>query len=397
MKPAGAHSTPLHIPDSAEGIGPGWLHQAVSRRVPDLPPIESIRTEGIGADAGIIGQLVRCHLDYGGESRGAPSTVIVKMPSLSASSRRMSKRFALYQREHLFYANVADRVPVRTPDVFHADFDPRGQRFVLVLEDLGGMPVVDEIEGANPLQARQVVRALARLHGRFWNRTGEPELAGAYDGTARRLRSTAQVAYLAYLVRTLGTFGDAFTTTTRRIAEAYGPCVAYYMAVLGEPPRTFAHGDCRLDNLFFPRDDGGDLAFVDWQVSGKNSGLYDVAYFLGSGIDTDLRRRIERDLVAEYHAGLVDSGVSDLTFDECWRLYRLNSFGRLLTMVLVCGGIDLTDERTRHLADLGLRRSLAQVEDLDAEEFLPTRRRLFSLGGLFSRASRMAYKAAQPR
>ena len=135
--------------------------------------------------------------------------------------------------------------------------------------------------------------------------------------------------------------------------------------------------------MFFGAGDDDEVAVVDWQVSGQFNGLYDVAYFLGSSVSVEVRRETERDLLAEYTDIVCGMGATGFTFDDCWRLYRQNMLGRLLVTIFVCGGLDLNDERSRRLAEIGVRRALAAIEDLDAGEFLPARRPLLSVSNAF--------------
>ena len=349
--------------------------------------------EEIGVDAGVLGQVLRCHIDWENDDGQPPASVIVKLAGVNAKNRRMSKRLALYQREYDFYRSFAPLVPLRVPKVYFGDFEPKNHRFVLVLEDIRGMEVVDQVHGASPEQAKRAVRALARMHATFWNRTEKPPVSETYDATNPALRGLVQVVYLANLARTLKHFGHAFSNETRRLAEAFGISVVDHMATLAAGPRTFTHGDYRLDNLFFAKDGSDDVAAIDWQVSGRNCGLYDLAYFLVGNLTVDVRRRIERESVEQYHRIVCDAGVTDFTLEECWRWYRRNTLAPLLTNVLVCGGLDLTDDRTRRLAELGLRRSLAAVVDLDVGEFLPDQPRLFATRGMLSNASWIAYRA----
>ena len=54
-------------------------------------------------------------------------------------------------------------------------------------------------------------------------------------------------------------------------------------------PQTLVHGDFRADNLFFGGPDGGQgLAAIDWQVSSRGGGAFDLAYFCRA---TSLRKR----------------------------------------------------------------------------------------------------------
>lgn len=433
------------IPRDGSAITVEWIQSALAAGGHPLARhLEGVRTEEIGVGAGVLGQVVRCHLgwnksererkrpgaigpcevgvagpettpapseakrragsgalswkaDQGGGSEGRPvsragdgampETVILKLPSPNAKNRRVAKRLALYRREYDFYRLLGSRVPLRTSKLFYGHFEPRSHRFVLVLEDLGDMGVVDQVAGATPAQARRAIRTLAGMHGAFWDRTDEPPLAAVYDATNPKFRPVVQTVYLANLVRTLEHFGAAFSSTTRRLAESFGTSVIDHMATLAACPQTFTHGDYRLDNLFFADDGSDDVAVIDWQVSGTNCGLYDVAYFLVSNLTIPVRRQIERDLVEEYHDIVLGSGASDFSMDECWRLYRLNSLAPLLTTVIVCGGLDLDDDRSRQLAETGLARSLAAIEDLDVAEFLPRGR------GTAYHASRLAYRA----
>lgn len=380
------------IPENGNSIDLDWVQRALVAGGAHHPSPADVLVEEVGVGSGVMGQVMRCHLDYAEANDGAPRSIIVKLPSVNAKNRRMGKRLALYRREYDFYRSLAARFPVATPRLLYGDFEPKSHRFVLVLEDIRGMAVVDQIAGASATQAKQAIRALARMHGAHWNRTGEAPLSGSYDSTNPRLRPVVQAVYLANLVRTLKHFPDAFSSTTRRLAEAFGFGIVDYMAALGSGPKTFTHGDYRLDNLFFGGggDDDG-VTVIDWQVSGLSSGLYDVGYFLAGNLTTPIRRQIEREAVEEYYDIVCRYGATDFPFDECWRLYRRNTLAALLTSVIVCGGLDLDDDRSRHLAEIGLKRSLAAIEDLDVAEFIPAPGRPSPDRRLFTNACRIAY------
>lgn len=378
------------IPADGSSIDLEWICRALVAGGGRLAPPTGIRVEEVGVGAGVMGQVMRCHLDYAEANDRASASIIVKLPSVNAKNRRMGKRLALYRREYDFYCSLAPRFPVATPRLLYGDFEPKSHRFVLVLEDIRGMTVVDQIAGASPAQAKQAIRALARMHGVHWNRIHEAPVSGSYDSNNPRLRPVVQAVYLANLVRTLKHFGDAFSSTTRQLAEAFGFGIVDHMAAVGAGPQTFTHGDYRLDNLFFG--DGGDgVTVIDWQVSGLSCGLYDVGYFLAGNLTVPVRRQIERDAVEEYHDILCRSGATDFPFDECWRLYRRNTLAALLTSVIVCGGLDLDDDRSRRLAEVGLKRSLAAMEDLGVAEFIPASGRPSPDRRLFTNACRIAY------
>ena len=252
------------------------------------------------------------------------------------------------------------------------------------------MTATDQETGATPEEAKQVIREIAKLHGHFWDRVDQPPMSTLYDPTRLKNRMTVQLAYLAYLPRTLRHFGEFIPSDIRQLAEAYGPQAAAHLADLTKTPQTIVHGDLRLDNIFFGN--GQELFLIDWQVSGLGGGLYDVAYFLGASVSTEVRRQIERETLEEYHDTLRNTGATEMTFTECWDLYRSNMLARLLISVLVCGGLDLSDQHTRQMAELALQRSIAAIQDLDAAQFLPAKPPVLSLASAAYALSRGGYK-----
>lgn len=391
------------IPRSADDVTAQWMQQALGAgRASELAPIKAITLEEIDARAGVMGTVLRCHITCAEPSPGIPDTVIVKLPGTNADNLRISRRLQMFRREYDYYTLAAPLSPVRSPALLYGDFKGGGNRFVLVLEDLKEMQTLSQLEGASVAQARRALRTLARLHGTFWNRADQPPLNRIYDVLAARRRASLQFAYLANLPPALERFGSLFSPAMRGLAEAYGPRIAAHIGAVAAGPRTLIHGDARLDNILFPATPGEaetaaaragqeEIALIDWQVSGLSTPLYDAAYFLGSSVTTAVRRQVEREALAEYTEIIRAMGVEGFTLDQCWRLYRESTLGRLLAAVLVCGGLDLGDTRSRAMAEVGLQRTLAAIEDLDADEFLPPPAPPFSRARAFAAFSRGAY------
>ena len=360
------------IPHRAAAITADWMQSALlAGGASGSPPIASVTVESIGEGMGLLASLARCHLTYDDAEHEGPDSVVVKLPGPDPKSLEMSKSQQLNRREFTFYSRIAPHAPIRSPVLLYGDFEESSDRFVFVLEDLGAMTSVDQIEGLNAAQTMTAVRSLARLHGHFWNKRDHPALAFCYDSTHPGLRPLAQLGYMGYLPAALDNFGHLFSGPRRRLAESFGSGIVDYIAGVAAGPRTFTHGDFRADNMFFGSGDQDDFAVVDWQVSGLSSGLSDLAYFLGASVSTELRREIERDAVEEYHAIVHGMGTEDFTFDDCWRLYRQSMLGRLMISVFVCGGLNQADHRSRLLVETGVQRILTAIEDLDADEFLP--------------------------
>ena len=339
-----------------------------------LPAIRDVVVEDIGAGVGMVAKILRCHIAYDGDADGCPETVIVKMPSPHRETFQTAVALRLYQREYAFYRRIAPHVTLRSPALLYGDFDESSHRFVLVLEDLRDMTAADQIAGASPAQAKAAIRAVAAMHGQFWDKVDRPPLSGFHDSANPERRPLVQAAYQAGLAPALERFGHLFPEPMRRLAAEYGKRIVGHLDEVAAGPRTLTHGDFRLDNMFFSADpDAGDgFAAVDWQVSGIASGLYDVAYFLSSSVAVAVRREIERDALAEYHDVIRSMGADDFTFAECWRSYRRNMLGCLMTPIVAGGRLDFGNDRSRRLAEVFLQRTLTAIDDLDAREFLPS-------------------------
>lgn len=359
-------------PENEPDLTADWMQQAMAAGGrPGFPAIASVAIENIGVGVGMVGKILRCHLTYRDDAPGGPASVIVKLPSSHSETFQAAKRLRLYQREYDYYRRLAPLVPLRSPALLYGDFDDCSHRFVLLLEDLRDLTAVDQRDGASPAQARIAIRAVAGLHGLYWDDVRRPPLAGFHDGGNPESRRLTQAVYQDSLGPALDRFGGLFPDPMRRLAAEFGPQVAAYLDAVAAGPGAFTHGDFRLDNMFFGAADANDFAVVDWQVCGISSGLRDVAYFLSSSVATEVRRRIERRMLAEYHDIIRRAGAAGYTLAECWRSYRQNMLGCFLTPIIAGGQLDLTDARSRELSAVFLQRTLAAIADLDAGEFLP--------------------------
>ncbi len=386
---AGVRNGP-ELPRNECGITPAWMRRALQAGGADVPELADMSVDDVGAGAGQMGEVLRCRLTWEGAAPGLPGSVIVKMPSRSARTRRISRGMRLYKREYVFYRHIAPEAPVRSPRLLHGSYDPRRDDFVLVLEDLTGMVSEDILAGAGPGTTKAALRSVAALHARYWNRVQEPPLATDCEAIGTRIRMLAQIAYLTALPRTLERFGTAFAPETRRLAEDLGPRVADFMQELLSGPGSFVHADYHLNNLFFDPD-GGEVAIFDWQTSGPNNPLLDVALFMSRSVTAEARRETEREQVEAYWEALRRAGVSDFGLEECWRHYRMSMLFSLLIMVLGAGNLGSGDRLDSGDFEDILRRSTTAAGELDAAEFLPGRRRLASPAWAFSAVSGLGY------
>lgn len=381
---------------SPKEISAQWLEQALAAGGgAGALAIEAVEVEVLDVANG-MGTLCRCRLIGEGSSVPTPASVMVKLPGdMGLTFRWFSRWFATARREHSFYRHFAATAPLRVPVIFHADFDQRTQESVLVMEDLHEMETISQATGVGPERALAAVAAIARLHGRFGENPAADAAVAAHCGEFQNAtqRRILQTVYMLALPVALDRFGECFSPETRRLAIEFGPRIDTHLAnVVKDRPRLL-HGDFRCENLMFGSEGPDDLAFIDWQGFGIGCGMYDIAYFLGSSVATEDRRRIEREAVETYHEIVCGMGMKNYTLDECWRSYRQNMLGGLILYAMGAGTLRPDDTQRLQVARASLRRVLAAIEDLGSGEFLPDRAPLLSAAGACSALSKLAYRA----
>ena len=383
------------IPENANALTAEWMGQALGAGCASgFPAVKDVAVEDIGAGSGSLSEIVRCFMTYHDDAAQAPESVVVKLASPDKNIARMARALSMYKREYLVFDQLAPHMRVALPALLYGDFEESSQRFVMVLEDLRGMENPDQIAGAGATQARRAIRIAAGLHGQFWNKLNQPPLSDFFARVGPRKIWLTQLAYLACLAPCLRRFGHLFSPGMRRLAEALGSRLLDYTRDSAAGPKTLTHGDFRLDNILFGAADSDALTVIDWQGAGfVENGLYDVSYFMATSVPAEVRRRIEREALEEYHGIVCGMGAKDFGFEECWQSYRLNMLGVLMPCIAGSGGLDLSDQRRRKMLETMLSRTLTAIEDLDAEELLPPRSGFPSPIYVFSILSAGAYRA----
>ncbi|MCY4081622.1 MAG: phosphotransferase [Caldilineaceae bacterium] len=380
------------ISDAGE-ITAEWMRQALAAGgVSAASEIAAVEVERLSDVVNALGNLYRCCMFVQNGEAASPASVIVKLPGADALALRFARWMSLHRREYLFYRDVAGQKCMRVPALFYGDFDERSHRFVLVLEDLGGMETIPQSAGLDAARAREAVRAVAGLHGRFWEAAGDPALSACGDFLTTGECRIMQTVYLLTLPAALERFGDLFSVEARWLAEEFGYRIPAHFAAVSAGPKSVVHGDYRADNMLFG---GGreELAVIDWQGFGTGCGMYDVAFFLGTSVSSDLRRRIERDVLDEYHAIVLGAGAESYSREACWRSYRQNMLGTLMPMVIGCGAMEMSDPKLVSQSRELLSRVLTAIEELDSWAFLPPRARFPGDGAGFEALSRCGYRA----
>ncbi len=369
------------IPTRPEELTPEWLTDALRETgAIRKATVTSVDVKpDIAAGVGFMGVLARVSPQYDQQEDGAPDSFIAKFPSPVPENREIADTFRLYERETRFYQEIAGEVELRTPRCYYGDCDPQSGDFVLLLEDLPPACVGDQLAGCSAGEAELALRELAKFHATWWNSPQLDEIDWMPLINDPLIAQSAQDSYLEAWDPFVEYAGDKLPASVREVGEEFGKNVIKMMDRFGKPPRTIVHGDYRLDNLFFglpdvglPDEGDNSLAVIDWQISSRGPGVFDVAYFLCGTMAPAERKASEMDLLRMYHGTLVKNGVHGYDFEQCFEDYRASALFCLLYSVLEIGNMDTANERGVELFDTIMKRAASAISDLNAGELLPS-------------------------
>lgn len=350
-------TNPNSVPTNVAEVTADWLADALGH------PVDDVVVTRIGEGEGFMGQLARVAISSADPA--APSSVIVKLPTEDPGGRAIGEMIGVWEREHHFYAEIAESVDIRIPRAFVNIAEPP----CLVLEDLAPAVVGDHVAGATVDQAHRAVDVLARHHATWFARpelTAFDWLPGLDDPSVLMLKDTFEMGWPLFLER----FGDELPDRCLRWCEQFVPDMEEWIAGHFDDPFTLTHGDFRLDNLFFYED--GSVGVIDWQLCMRAPGQADLVYFCANNLDIETRRAHDLDLIERYVSALHANGVpSDaVTVESVTRGYLEGlvfyavSFGASLLT------IDPANERGVALFEALVRRTFAALDDHSAGRVL---------------------------
>jgi hypothetical protein len=312
----------------------------------------------IGTGVGLVGNLAKVTLDWDGHD--GPETVVAKFPAAGEESRFVAMVLRMYEREVRAYEQLTPRSPLGSPERYFSAFEPETHDFALVLSELRGRNP-DQLQGGTEKDAALAVDRLAAHHATFWVDESLAQMAWLPTLDDPQIVGAVQVAFQGGWQALSGSVADLTTPEIVALCERFPELIPRLMRDLSQPPHTLAHGDYRLDNMFF---DNGDIALCDWQLVCRARGPYDLAYFTTQSLDVDQRREWEPDLIARYAAGLAANGVHDYSEEQLRLDYRLATLFCLVYPVVAGGSLTVEDARHTALCRTLFERCVAAIDDL---------------------------------
>ena len=346
------------IPKNIKEVSINWLSEILGGEVIEAKPIQ------IGQGIGLMGDLFKVQLSYKQSKSMLPGSVVVKLPSSFEENRTQGINLGMFEAEVRFYNELMPETSTGIPKVFFAEITKGTADFVVVMEDLSHLEMVDQSAGMSEEQAMNAVKILASVHANWWGRVKVPKLEWIPSMIGPRIEFVDQM-----LTQVYPAFAQSFEQYLPEGGlEIYKLFSGNYLklttAIASRSPWTLAHQDYRVENLMFGPAGSGQVVILDWQGIGRGPGAYDLAYILGGSMETGLRRQHENDLVEAYHLSLVENGVSDYSLERLWEDYaHAHLLGGLATSVVTGGSMDLSNERgLKLIATMSNRHATAALD-----------------------------------
>lgn len=317
----------------AEDITLDWLNQVLT---------DSCETAGPEATSLLVepvpnkrAQVWRLRVVFERRPLTRPAFFILKVPPPPGPLTG----YAPGAREVFFYQFLAPLLPLQTPRCLLARIDlDRGESFLLLDEVREGIRG-SQRTGLSAHQARAAIRGLASAQAMHWGKADRPPMPTLRNLATRTAVSTSdeiEARFAATWPRVSASLYFGLSRPVRLFGDRLVGNIERTLQPLQAVPATLVHGDFRADNLFF-RGRGRTIVAIafDWEQVALGNGLVDLARLLVGGLGLRVRFR-EYELIQMYHSALRSGGVTDFSWEDCMRHYRLGVVRGLVDAVLAC-------------------------------------------------------------
>jgi hypothetical protein len=152
------------FPKSIDEVSTDWLSGVFDAEVRGF--------EKTFLPGGVLGDAYKLKLEYEGDSKGAPPSVVIKHPTEIEDRREMAISNKAYVKELRFFETATAGLPISVPKVYAPadDSSPEAANFLILMEDLTTHSTVfDQLNDPPDVAfAAKFCQDIAELHGHFW-------------------------------------------------------------------------------------------------------------------------------------------------------------------------------------------------------------------------------------
>ncbi len=243
-----------------------------------------------------------------------------------------------HQREINVYRQQDPRFRRHVPEVYAAIENEAQREWILVLESLAGMELLNsasDVSDWRPCHIEAAIRGIAQVHSIWFER--EQELS-AQSWLGPRVSAT-EMAEMKDLWEPLTNYACEYFTnwvdgSTRSIVEGFVSDVGQWWQLLERMPQTLVHNDFNPRNIAFRNDQGEvRLCAYDWELATLGLPQHDLAELLCFVLPPDCSREsvleyihLHRERLSKAAGCSIDADTWQLGFQLAMRDLIMNRF-----------------------------------------------------------------------
>ncbi|MEM8549350.1 MAG: oxidoreductase family protein [Verrucomicrobiota bacterium] len=355
-------------PKNIDDITPAWLTDALRENgfLEAGNTVVSYERKIIGEGTGYASRMARYALTLAQPSSLAPASLVIKIEPETEQQQAVMNEFHTFEREIRFYREIAPTAPLRLPRIYFTYAE--SPRFAIGMEDLSHFTPGDQLIGMPYDQVERVVTALAKLQAMYWQNDHLDTLD--WMPTENNFERAFDDSHWQGFCRVLGK-----TVSTEGIAagERFRHHIHWIEEQINAAPKTLVHYDLREDNMLFGQPGTADeFIIVDWQVTVRGCGAYDVARLMAGSETPAQREGHQLEILRTWHDALLAHGVTGYSFEDALYHFKLCLMSYCSIPVFFHEFLDLVGgERNPKLLAAMAQRGFAAVVELNATDILP--------------------------
>ena len=321
------HNPSKLVPKQASDITLAWLETCLQRHRPALKAkLIDFQTrptpkQGMTSTVHILELTFAQNALAQQNTPPNPNHLVAKFSSSHPQAQEALAANRGFQREFDFYQHFGDQSGLSIPFCYWAHYDPLANQAGLLLEYIADTRTTSVHDGhVQDIQA--VLDQLAPFHARWWNQS--EKLAVLCQGQDSFIVDPILAKLELALTNIRQHYRAEISETLIALLEQWLQKAPRFIAYEQQQPQTLCHGDLHRDQILFPSAPEGTICLIDWQMASRDSGAYDLAYLLMTGLRPEQRKSCERSLIESYHAQLLANGVTDYPFQALWDSYRFS-------------------------------------------------------------------------
>jgi hypothetical protein len=241
---------------------------------------------------------------------------------------------AMYRNEVNFYDHIRKEIHIETPACYASVMNAHDGQFGILMEDLSlrHARFPSAVEGVSLDEMRSLIKNLAQLHAHFWQ---SPRLENdlqwlpkTYEGGMFPVFDAIGLNIIRDQVAK-NEFKQKLLQPLNRSIDQLWHAMWKSQHLIYQQAHTLLHGDTHIGNTYVLPN--GEAGFIDWQLIVQGPWCHDFAYLMITGLDVDVRRAHEKELLKLYCETLSANGIGDVPAEEkAFLLYRQSAIWGLV-------------------------------------------------------------------